>query len=313
MGIFIIIKIMMEMMNVEMDSSVHASTLRNIINEVTSSKPDVMLLASDGDSVWTHRMLLRMNSSMFKRVMEDVDHMESEVTMTVPVLGRTLRTVISLLHTGEVICQNKRQYAETRKAFQILGISMENLQFEWNESNGNSEDDQQISKSTDNVSIKLETVDDPELEEIVCKSVEEKERKAHQCKFCEKIFSRKYNLAHHIRKHHQSEMKDCKVKPKNIKVDDDFIKTLKKIKTDPDKNTSLSRSSQNNSLQCHLCEKVLSRKDKLNEHLTRVHGISPFSPVEESNLKKFQCKFCSKLLSRTDKLRLHINNFHTSC
>ena len=307
---------MMEMMNVEIDTSVHASTLRDIIDEVTRAKPDVRMLTLDGESVWTHRMLLMMNSNMFSRMMEDMKPLDmEEVTISIPILrSETLRTLLTLLQDGEVFCQNELEYTEAKGASQILGISLVNLQIEW-------EKRQEIS----DVHVKIETDYHVLDEKVNDRSSETNERESHQCTFCEKMFTRKYNLAHHISRLHSLELKNGEFKHKNIKVDDEFIDILKNIKNEPGGRKSVKKNDgvvnndiKAHSLECKFCAKVLSRKDKLTDHLRRRHNLSRLGlgllyQVEDADLKKLQCKYCSKILSRPDKLNQHIKKIHSSC
>ena len=307
---------MMKMMNVEIDTSVHASTLRDIIDEVTRAKPDVRMLTLDGESVWTHRMLLMMNSSMFSRMMEDMKPLYTEeVTISIPILrSETLRTLLTLLQDGEVFCQNELEYTEAKVASQILGISLVNLQIEW-------EKRQEIS----DVRVKIETDYHVLDEKVNDRSSENNERESHQCTFCEKMFTRKYNLAHHISGLHSLESKNGEFKHKNVKVDDEFIDILKNIKNEPGGRKSVKKNDgvvnndiKAHSLECKFCAKVLSRKDKLTDHLRRRHNLSRLGlgllyQVEDADLKKLQCKYCSKILSRPDKLNQHIKKIHSSC
>lgn len=88
---------------------------------------------------------------------------------------------------------------------------------------------------------------------------------------------------------------------------------------------------------CHYCDKILSRKDKLNHHIKTQHpgGFVSKSPIKLTKTKDVSetppgrrsidklagrsidklapCPYCDKILSRTDKLNQHIKTQHTGC
>lgn len=89
-----------------------------------------------------------------------------------------------------------------------------------------------------------------------------------------------------------------------------------------------------NSYECEYCNKVMSRSDKLNEHIKRKHTEACCKYCEQTftvhlelikhlstdhqNQKyllqeyaEFQCEFCDRFLSKKDHLKRHIIRFHS--
>ena len=89
-----------------------------------------------------------------------------------------------------------------------------------------------------------------------------------------------------------------------------------------------------NLYECEYCKKVMSRSDKLNEHIKRKHTevfckychqtfathlelMKDLSTNHQNQTyllqeyAEFQCEFCNKFLSKKDHLKRHIIRFHS--
>ena len=116
--------------------------------------------------------------------------------------------------------------------------------------------------------------------------------KAHKCSFCDKLFSQAGNLRTHIANVHEGMKKyKCNQCDKVYKEDRNL------------KNHIIAFHELETKHKCEECGKGFIELDKLTKHIKFMHGGL-------KNMKKYNCKICEKSLSRKDKLRIHMINVH---
>ena len=132
----------------------------------------------------------------------------------------------------------------------------------------------------------------------------------HGCAKCEKTFVSRSKLNHHNNQLHED--RECDECGKIFKKGN-FARPLK-VHTDT-------------GFTCQICAKTFNRKDKLQEHIKRLHeeelykcDICEKTFADESYLKihmdihigapRRQCKYCSKDFSHENNLYHHVKKFH---
>jgi len=142
------------------------------------------------------------------------------------------------------------------------------------------------------------------------------------CPHCSKLLSRRDKLVNHIKTQHPGLLIPLASSTKETESAADITNLVTKVKENVLKHIPLP---------CPFCDKILSRRDKLNNHIKNVHvkqteefvkpedekeNVVSESLLDKTNVlpkKKPQpppCPYCKALLSRMDKLRKHIEKKH---
>lgn len=110
----------------------------------------------------------------------------------------------------------------------------------------------------------------------------------HICSICFEAFETSYDLKVHMNSYHKKELKyRCNIcgthKISQLKLDE-----------------HISTTHRNQSVACHICQKVLKSKSHLRQHILSVHnGIKPFA-----------CEYCSATFATKNTLKVH-TRIHT--
>ena len=115
--------------------------------------------------------------------------------------------------------------------------------------------------------------------------------KLHNCEKCKKSFSRKAMLNAHVKRVHKKPPENYHHCPCGA-ILEDFEKLALHIKT-------VHENKNVTKIQCKICEKWFSSKDKLNSHIQDVHQKS-----------KFQCQMCDEKFITPYNLNLHYKYTH---
>ena len=107
-----------------------------------------------------------------------------------------------------------------------------------------------------------------------------------KCIQCNKTFSTKGNLTHHIKKVHEKKTSECDVCGKSVL----HINLHKKV----------NHSKDDQSIKCHQCEKTLKNVQHFKRHIKQVHF----------QVKPFKCEVCKKDWTTPQKLRRHFDMVH---
>ena len=102
--------------------------LQRLVASWAEGRPDVCLLSSDNQRVFSHRSLLSLHSrTLFSVLHTHTHHLHDELPiLSVPAPGRALRCLLRLLTAGVVVAHSKEDLREAERAAAVLGVSLHN-------------------------------------------------------------------------------------------------------------------------------------------------------------------------------------------
>ena len=100
--------------------------LQRLVASWAERRPDVCLLCSDNQRVFSHRSLLSLHSRTLFSVLHP-HHLHDELPiLSVPAPGRAVRCLLRLLTAGVVVAHSKEDLREAERAAAVLGVQLHN-------------------------------------------------------------------------------------------------------------------------------------------------------------------------------------------
>ena len=100
--------------------------LQRLVARWAERRPDVCLLSSDNQRVFSHRSLLSLHSRTLFSVLHP-HHLHDELPiLSVPAPGRAVRCLLRLLTAGVVVAHSKEDLREAERAAAVLGVQLHN-------------------------------------------------------------------------------------------------------------------------------------------------------------------------------------------
>ena len=131
----------------------------------------------------------------------------------------------------------------------------------------------------------------------------------HKCVICENTFSNQFNLKRHVQVvHEKKKSKLCHGCGKMY----DQIRDLRSHESTCTGSPNMKANRIKN-CECHYCNKKLSTKSKLKDHIRKKHEQPDLS--EESSRRKLdlECAVCSKRLKSSRNMKHHMETIHKIC
>ena len=97
--------------------------LQQLVKCWTQDKPDLCLLSSDNQRVFTHKRLFSLHSKFLCSLLSDGQQYSSDLSvLSTPCSGASLRCLLRLLNTGVTVSDQREHLKEAGKAAKLLGI-----------------------------------------------------------------------------------------------------------------------------------------------------------------------------------------------
>ena len=111
-----------------------------------------------------------------------------------------------------------------------------------------------------------------------------------QCEICNKVFTRKYSLAKHIKIVHEGvKNHECETCGKSFGISSELKKHIARVHEGIKK------------YKCQYCNARFSEKANLANHIRRIH---------EKKKINYTCEFCEEVFTRKDYVKAHIQRVH---
>jgi len=283
----------------ENERGAHSKFLLETLESWTEQEADLLLVSQDGTTLETHRVYLKMYSTVLNTVLSDFNLM-TVPTIFVPVSTVSLINLIKVLSCGLSVSNDMEDLADVVSAAELLGIKLKDIQIGVSvsastseetifEEKENEDDDKKKTKKTKQKQNKSrnEITDSSAVVKTENYDFDEEavpnEQTNQEIKIKQEIISDSLPVDAYIAK---------KSEPSLLKKYLDFCPPAFE-------DAELSRNSKE-SATCTECGKTLASKEKLTRHLVIHTGEKPF-PCDECELK----------YSRKDKLDYHRKNKHS--
>merc|ERR1712129_447981 len=252
----------------------HPAQVKLYLDYLTDKDPDIFLISQDGEQVPTHRILLRLFSTVFTDLItqsEPVSH------MSVPASGSVLKHLLNAITTGVAVTTDKEELNRVAEVAKELGLSFidwqvglarkktkktETMKRESESLNGftfeTGNDEQKHKRDL----VKLEVTPDINVKEIATET--DDGQLIFGCDVCEKKYPSKRNLRRHKRLLHGV--------ASNVKIEDRF--------------------------KCNLCDKTFTTKKYGRRHIRDIHEVGV---KKESKAACLECKKVHGLNPKDDK------------
>ena len=192
----------------------------------TNSHPDMFLMSSDGEKIYTQRILIQFYSPLLSDMLEA--DLKEEVGISVPATTNTLVNLMKVLTTGFAVTKLREDLDEIANIANMIGIDFENWQIGAKRkkakylASGHKEGvekEVKLSQKTglDKVPI-IKTEKEMDDEKIPTtkntnldleKALSSLHKKSSTCNFCGKICERKDKLKIHIGSHFKLRTRNC--------------------------------------------------------------------------------------------------------
>ena len=268
----------------------HPLNVKSWLSYLSEKDPDIFLVSHDGVIVGSHRLVLRLVSTVLSDVVvEDTSH------VSVPASGSVLNTLLTTLYTGIAITNNKEVLGRVAELADLLGFGyvdwqiglgrkkkrkiVEEMKKENEHLNGfvfNEEKGEDTPKLDDSILINpaqeqseaINTYDDQIIKT-------EKTKDLFSCQPCDKTFSWKKSFKKHQILMHETSTEtpvSSKISPNRIRF------------------------------KCDVCDKTFATKKGRRKH------VRVFHEVMVKNEPKDACKVCNKVHGYNPK-----NDEHYDC
>ena len=194
----------------------------------TNCHPDMFLMSTDGDKIYTQRILIQFYSPLLSDMLEA--DLKEDVGISVPATTNTLVNLMKVLTTGIAVTKLREDLDEIANIANIIGIDFENWQIgakrkkakflassSSREKGVDKEVESSQKKGVDKVPIiktekekdydKTPTAKNTNLD--LEKALSSLHKKSSTCNFCGKICERKDKLKIHIGSHFKLRTRNC--------------------------------------------------------------------------------------------------------
>ena len=187
----------------------------------TNCHPDMFLMSSDGDKIYTQRILIQFYSPLLSDMLEA--DLKEDVGISVPATTNTLVNLMKVLTTGIAVTKLREDLDEIANIANIIGIDFENWQIgakrKRTEKVVGKEEEVKSShkRGVDKVPI-IKTEKEKDYDKTPAakntnldleKALSSLHKKSSTCNFCGKICERKDKLKIHIGSHFKLRTRNC--------------------------------------------------------------------------------------------------------
>jgi len=278
----------------------HSNNILETLQNWSEQESDVHLISNQGAVLQTHRVYLKLYSSVLNSALQDFSS-DTIPSIFIPATTASLVNLIRILSTGVSISDQKEDLLDVVNTAELLGIFLKGIQV-------GTRDTPTVAVSEEN---KVEQTELPNTD------IDVKRKKSKKRKHKEK------HLVDNV-----EVKKECE--EDNIEISS-YVSEEVSIKDehnpDSDQSLSMQLNSTDNEVNvtttCPECGKTFAKRDKLKRHLLIHTDVKPFScdecesqfkrkdkldfhkHVKHSSIEPVACSECGKSFSQIDKLKRH--------